>query len=293
MHPSALKTSYLLFLVGAVSLGLLVACARESSSGSEEPPLDVVARELGFRDFSIDSFEKTSLEQVQLYQDTVTTCMLRSGFEYTPEYNRPRSNKPAHADGETAADYADTHGWGVTESRISHSGGPRSPNALYRMTLSEAERDAYEIALWRDSGGAPNCAALASQTVADESKLSVAFDEYGDQFRELVDRFWSDLRIITFHNEWTACMNERGYDYRSPARMQSDLQERSDAMIAAGPYEFDDVLEETLGFEIRAAMASLECGVPPAPAGQPEIYRSVLSDLANSFLRDNPEFTRS
>jgi|GEM_PF-6396324 len=286
-----MQTSYLFFFVGAVSIGLLVGCAADSGSDSKEQSLDVVASGLGFSDFSIDSFEQVSLEQQRLKEDTIAVCMLQAGFEYTPEYERPNSNKPKPAEGETAADYAETHGWGVAESRVALSAdGQISPNAAYRRSLSASELAAYDVALWRDDGNEPNCSTVAAERVQRESKLSVAFDDYGDGLNDLIGQFWSDLRIRAFHNEWSTCMAEWGYDYPSPSAMQVDLQERSDAVISAGPQQFADLLDETLGYETRAATASLECGLPPSLAGEPEVYRQVLTDLAHGFLRDNPEF---
>lgn len=271
---------------------MLAACGAQNSPDRSQS-LDVVAQQLGFADFSIDSFERSSLEQRQLYEDTVTSCMLQAGFEYTPEYERRRTPEPPIESGESAAAYAETHGWGVSESRVQR-GGPISPNSLYRKSLSEAELEAYEIALWRTDGDGDTvpCADVAAQTVANESKLAVAFDEYGDDFGELVERFWSDLRITSFHAEWSTCMTGWGYDYRSPSLLRRDLEDRSDELISAGPSEFEDRLNQMLAYETAAATASLDCGMPPAPASQPDIYRIVLTDLAHRFLQDNPEFSK-
>lgn len=274
-------------------LCLFAGCTRNSNAADKERSLDVVAEELGFADFSIDSFERRSLEQRQLYEDTVTSCMLQKGFEYIPEYDKRPTNQPALEGGESAADYAETHGWGVSETLLPQSAGSPSPNALYRRTLSDAELEAYDYALWRSGGDVTPCADVATQKVASESKLAVAFDEYGDQFRELVERFWSDLRITSFHGEWSTCMSQRGYDYPTPQRMQTDLEDRSSDLTAAGPTEFEDEFKQLITYETGAAGASLDCGVPPAVAGQPDIYRIVLTDLAHRFLQDNPDFSQS
>lgn len=271
-------------------MAFVVGCGVPASTSERAQSLDVVAQNLGFADFSIDSFERTSLEQRRLHEDTVTTCMLERGFEYTPEYDKRRLNQPRIDSGETSASYAETHGWGYAESLLR---GDPSPNAQFRRSLSEAELEAYNIALWSTEGATTPCADLAAQKVADESKLAVAFDEYGDELDALVEQFWIDLRIISFHDEWSVCMAERGYEYRTPTQMQTDLEVRSRSLVSASMTELDAVLGELLEYETNAATASLECGMPPSAASQPEIYRIVLADLAHSFLQGNPDFAQS
>ena len=246
-----MKLSLIARLGAAPLAGSLILGACGGGSGPSGPPLSLEER-------IFQGNEADFARQQQLIQE----CMVAQGFEYTPRDNRGQTGgRPQDVD-ERSEEYVSEYGFGIStlfggEIRLTSSAD--DPNQQYRNGLSEAQKSAYDKALYGQdfggggftvSGGGPVIGIPVSggpaiggadmgdgeaQRLTPGGCLGEALKATGadrpfdsglfDDLQELEDRIEADPRIVDGMKKWSACMAEAGYDYRDIDEARTQIRE--------------------------------------------------------------------
>lgn len=191
----------------------------------------------------IDSDAQAEIaEQQRLIEQQIQACMQAQGFEYTPSEvgGGPLVFAATDSAALTEQEYAETQGFGISTRFDALFEGDadlsveEDANAAYLATLSDAEADAWQLALSgeppdRDTNAAPVAPGLGAQDgCAGQAQQAVRGDfgaiaELRDEFAELEERIESDARIAQIRRDWVDCMREAGFDYDDEAAARSDI----------------------------------------------------------------------
>lgn len=219
-------------------------------------------------DYQSDDAQAAYIEQAAETEEKIAACMAAEGFEYTPVDQsqaityRSDSGELAYFSDEWVAKY----GFGITTQRFAQSAvGPDlagyddqamgqesvfvDPNQEYQESLSDAERTAYQEALWGDmmepaeEDTATEQSASAVETGkgtympsgcqneawAEASVGAMAFyEEFGDELEGLYEQLEADSRVRAFRDEVAACVAEQGLEYTT----MEDLYSRWDSQLS-------------------------------------------------------------
>ena len=194
-------------------------------------------------------------QEQQLIEIEIQRCMQQQGFEYTPEQASVGIQLFGGAEelGLTAAEYAETQGFGIStrfdavfEGDIDLTNDEASENELLLDSLSDGEADAWQFALRGappernaqgqlvdpetgeviEGGGiGPTGGCELEATQAVRGDFSVLAD-LQDEFADLDDRIEADARIAEIASEWTTCMRDLGFAYETVDEARDDFQQQ-------------------------------------------------------------------
>ena len=195
-------------------------------------------------------------------QELIRECMVAQGFEYTPRDNRGNDAVRGFDFDPSSEDFVKEYGFGISTlfgSQIEVRASDEDPNQQYRNTLSEAQKTAYDKALYGQEfggggfsvagggpivgipvGGAPatsggpgggdgeaqiftpgGCVGEAvKETGNDRAVMADLFDD----LQELDERVKSDPKMVEAMKKWSTCMSDAGYDYRDLDAAQKELR---------------------------------------------------------------------
>lgn len=219
-----------------------------------------VMDELAMNDYVLDVLREGEFKTAE--------CMLASGFEYSPVLPNASTPSADEVGPNSAEDYAKSRGFGIVaqfnESQFDPADPPVHPNQTYRASLSEAEYDAYEVALYgsvsdeqsdfdnvagsdsaagsdSDSdtgqgeddgfpGATGGCKALASEELFS---LFTVLDEFTPDADAVFDAWFADPRVLESNQQWLACMNEEGFtiDDPDPENVREEIFDRLDSIM--------------------------------------------------------------
>ena len=224
-----------------LAASLLFACGSSDDGKGEEP------KSLQERLFSGNQADFA--EQQRLIRE----CMVEQGFEYTPMDNRDTGGQRLFdTDSEH---FVKEFGYGVSTmfaSAIDFRPAD-DPNQEYRNSLDEAQRKAYDIALYgQDLGGGTfsssggvaigipigaaggdggdveitgpgGCMGEALKATGGDRP---AFDaSLFDDLQDLEERIDSDPKMVEAMKKWSQCMAEDGYEYRDQNEAVKEIRE--------------------------------------------------------------------
>ena len=205
---------------GLVAVGL--ACALAGLAGCGGGKADAARDEQSLEEqIGIDD-DGIRLKQTSA-ENFIRDCMKTEGFDYVPQ--DPAAQEAALLDGREMSkeDFEKQFGYGITtlyEQR--HKLAVAGPNRAIRDSLSEADRKAYDEALYGDD---PTATFVDALDTGDYSRLGgcikVATDKvFGGaelleslsaKLDELDEKMRADSRMVTAVKEWSACMQEKGF----------------------------------------------------------------------------------
>jgi hypothetical protein len=252
----------------------------------------------GIKEFGLT--EEQFAEHVEKSQALIAACMNEAGFEYIPvdvktiEAAQARVRKEP---GYTRRSYKEKWGLGVTtrfDSPVRDTG--LGPNLAIYNGLSESDRAAYSRTLWGDDPRADfvfaldeedfsrtgGCTRKAVEQVFTPVQLRGAYVNPKDV---LVD---SDPRILEARENWSKCMEERGYEYEEDQdEIIEEYQERLDKLLdgddpatLTGPAA--EALRKVQEQEIAVSLADLECQIQHTD----DIYRKVEMEVFGQPVSD-------
>jgi hypothetical protein len=246
--------------MAAVSLLLPAACGRASSKSPENETIGLVEEAVGFS-------TEGMLARRARAEYIVRDCMKAQGFEYVPVdpvAQRAELLGAAHLSDE---DFEKQFGYGITtlyEQRRAQR-KKLGPNEAIRARLSEAERAAYDRALWGDHPDANfdevldtgdftrlgGCTKQAADQVFGGGEIVRTIQQKLD---ELDNAILADSRMVEVVKKWSECMREAGY----PGLTEQDevdtvLKKKLDAIV--GPADSPGDAEP--GYD-KAALAALQ-----------------------------------
>lgn len=238
-------------VVMAVALALAGCGGRDGDSSREDlPDLERVGG-MGYIDSLLYGDGSAKLAQEQRIREVLVGCMREQGFEYPlapltdsareMEAPRPLVLTPPFT----------TYGIATAVT----SAVPEDPLAGYYEALELTEQHAFESA-------SADCA------VESRSAGFTDFDRY-EQLRiqlqdlrvELAGRIESDREVQAAADEWSGCMDQRGYDYDRPQDAVDDVHQAA-----------DDDPTGVAAYEQTVATADSECR---AETGYTERYTTV------------------
>lgn len=180
-------------------------------------------------------------QDILLAEEMIAACMAEHGFSYLPRVDASGSGVVVQedADGPTpgSLEFAEIYGFGIAHHPGATDAGSRGPaglldpNQRYLDAMSDAERLAWEQALW----GPPQEGEWdIMQAGCNGRAMSEAFsfrtdDEFAALRTEmdfLRERIEADPRLSGASEEWAACMTDAGHPHLTgEARMIELLHE--------------------------------------------------------------------
>jgi hypothetical protein len=156
-------------------------------------------------------------------ENLVRDCMKTQGFDYVPVDPAAQEAALTGAPGMSKDDFEKQFGYGITtlyEQRRKQA--VAGPNKAIRDSLSEADRTAYDKALYGDD---PTATFAEAVDTGDYSRLGGCVKAGTDQvfggadvlsglstkLEELDQKIRADARMVKAVREWSDCMREAGY----------------------------------------------------------------------------------
>lgn len=254
-----MRSTVPLVLVSAASILILVGCSSTTGDDSTaradssplQPYLDAIYGSGG-------DAETKSLEEEAAVEEHIAACMKEEGFEYTP--NSSADAAVATSDGDWQPDdrsWVEQWGYGIVDwpgreqaREEGESALAADANYAYRMSLSEAEQRAYEIALTGSVASEVQEAAQSGEPLpADDGGCNIqahnevmadapatdlgAFEDLMGRMESLWSKIDSDPRSAEIDEQWSACMDDEGEPGFS--RQNDARQSISDALRQLTP----------------------------------------------------------
>jgi hypothetical protein len=248
--------------------------AQDEVSGSQEGQDKMP----GTEEFGLTEAELVS--SVEAVETLIATCMSEAGFEYYPvDYATVRKAMDADkaAAGLTTEEYAAAYGYGISTQP---PGGADSPaiiglgeqNMQIFNSLSQPDQNAYNYTLFGENTDATFAVSLEAEDFSETGGCTRTAIEQAFSPEELSTAYYNpsdalveqDPRVIAAISAWSNCMREAGFDYDNPEEIESDLEDRLDAILdGADPQTLSPAaqadLTELQGEERATAVADLEC----------------------------------
>jgi hypothetical protein len=327
--PSS-TTRRLLGAAGVASL-LLTGCTGGGSPGGDGtaaprqelgPLEEYLARVYGWPDSDADADEQQAEydRRQREVERLVAECMREEGFDYLPRDD----GGMVVAGGGTdlawgSAEFAEQYGYGISTDPWGWDDrddgeSPGDPNQEYLDAMSEAERSAYDEALW----GPPveidedeyaydwtrsGCYGAAQHEVWDDDRDG-EFAGLEEEMSRLWEQVVSDPRVRELEAAWASCMADAGHGgYDAPDAVTQPLHDAWYAIQGWDDPEYQALLDgwdwdadpegpgeppvdeaEARAFterEIAIAVADVRCR---ADVGYEDGYREVSHELQQDFV---------
>ena len=316
-------TTRRLLIAGAALLALAASACGGGGDG------DPAAAEPASLEEALGMDEKAMQERERKVQDAVAECMRDQGFEYIPldpSQLRMEVRGPGSFD---TSRFRRTRGYGISTGlldRPTEQDQDDNPNEAIKERLSEADRAAWDRALWGefanpdvpgggviirggpggDDGGVDD---NANGGCFQEAQAAVPGgpnpDTLGPKLMELADRVRSDPRMVRANADWARCMADAGYSYESPdeimeylGRKMAELQgidppdDGGPGIRIDGPASVADLDSEKLNAlqqeELAIAKADDRCSIETKRRA---IAKEVRREAEQRFLEENPDLT--
>jgi hypothetical protein len=249
-----------LVALGLMMLAAAVVAGCGGDDSSTEPPQEL-EDSLGF-----GSGDQAKEVQARV-ENRIADCMKAQGFEYTPV--DPFAQQQALTGKARITDEEFTRQFGFGISTLFGKGDEQSdPNDRVRRSLSEADRAAYDRALYGENVGVTfseavdtgdftelgGCTKDASEAAFGGAAVLTSLVERLD---ELDERIIQDQRMVRANEKWTECMLEKGYRYEEPDEIDSDLEERFQAIVGSGVPPGTSTPPQGVSYD-RAALTDLQ-----------------------------------
>ena len=200
-------------------------------------------------------------------ENRISDCMQAQGFEYTPV--DPFAQQQALTGKARITDEEFTRQFGYGISTLFGKGNEQSdPNERTRQSLSQADRAAYDRALYGENVGVTfseavdsgdftelgGCTKDASEAAFGGGAVLTSLVERLD---ELDERIIQDQRMVRATEKWRDCMLEKGYRYEEPDEIDSDIEERFHSIVGSGVAPGTSTPPQGVSFD-RAALTDLQ-----------------------------------
>lgn len=205
-------------------------------------------------------------------------CMINQGFEFIPNIQSV-SELDAAGLSEDSVEFAEKFGFGITfdinVDDLESSGRQENKNDAYLASLTDNERQAYELALWGDHGDEQEinndgpgemfgggCYGESYEAAYAKSPDQV-FNALESELMGIIGQFYADPRILAVQEDYAECMATAGYDYQNADQAKVDVARKLGEIVSLessfedpfGPDERSTVEmgwnEESIQFEVR------------------------------------------
>jgi hypothetical protein len=283
-------------VVALLALAAIAVAGCGGDDKSAEPPQELEDT-LGFGG--------DSAKEVQArVENSIAECMRAQGFQYQPV--DPFAQQQAITGKARITDEEFTRQFGYGISTLFGKGNQTSdPNERIRNSLSAADRAAYDRALGGDNPGVTFAEAVDSgdfselggctKQASDASFGGAAvLNQLVERLDGLDERIIQDQRMVRANEQWSACMQEKGYRYEEPDAIDEDLTERFQAIVGSGVRPGTSTIPPGTSFdrqaltslqqeEVRVANADLDCEQQEIEP----VEREVRPQYEEDFRKEN------
>ena len=218
-------------------------------------------------------------ERQSRVEAAIAECMKAQGFEYTPVDPLAQQAALTGSTRLSDEDFVKQFGYGVS-TLIGRGGVQSDPNDRIRLSLGDADRGAYDRALWGDNPGATfavandtgdftrlgGCTKQATESVFGGADV---LTQLQGKLNELDETIAQDQRVVRAVEQWAGCMNKAGLPYEDPEDIEPDLIKRFQSIVGpkvergattpVPPGADQAALSELQRTEVAAAVADLAC----------------------------------
>ncbi|MEW1721064.1 hypothetical protein [Streptomyces sp. NPDC093109] len=285
------KTSVLASAVlAAVLFPLLTACGGDSDSASANTKTGAKSgSNADAGSGSVDEKQEQRVKDNDAYENLLTDCMKKAGFEYTPTLGDIYAPSTAFAaisgaDYELAKKYRQKYGFGGSYASLvypndgelkSAGATEESPNAAYQASLTESQKDAYMVARsgkdWATDNGRPKGCEGSARAEVYGSDADVDAKEKAEQEADKANelKLNGDSELVELAQTYASCLTKEGMEPSNtqPTAIGDELRLNGGggAAAAGGPAAVGeeksvDEAKSLLTKEIETALKDLECG---------------------------------
>jgi hypothetical protein len=261
-HPTRSRPLLVAFAALAAAL-VLGACGGGGAASKPKQPTGDVEDQLGFDQAGITARQSR-------VEAAIRGCMKAQGFDYVPVDPYAQRAAVTGVSRLSDQDFLKQFGYGI--STLWGRGGAQSdPNQRVRLSLSPADRSAYDRALWGDNPGTTfqaavdsgdftklgGCTRRATEAVFGGAQVLTQLQGKLDQLDE---RILQDQRMVRAVERWSRCMSAAGFQYEDPDAIDGQLTKRMEAIVGPipGPFATGPAAGETPQPYDRGALASLQ-----------------------------------
>ena len=197
-------------------------------------------------------------------ENVIRDCMKVQGFEYVPIDPAAQRAQLLGGQGMSEEDFERRYGYGITtlyEQRQQQE-QKLGPNESVRSALTEADRAAYDRALWGDN---PDATFDDAMDKGDFTRLGGCTKQGADhafggadivqtmqqKLDELDESILADARMVDAIKAWSKCMREAGYDLPDPEEVDVVLTQRLEQIVGPAEKSGDATYD-------KAALAALQ-----------------------------------
>ena len=243
MTRTAQKSSLALtaLALGALMLGLAACGGGQGDATASKKASGNVEQQLGFDDQAL------RVRQARI-QNAVRDCMKNEGFDYVPVDPSARIAAVTGSSRLSDEDFTRQFGYGIS-TFWGRGGAQADPNQQYRMSLSPADRAAYDRALYGENVGATvddaldtgdfsklgGCTLKATEAVFGGTQVLTQLQSKLDSLDERIN---ADPRMVKALEKWASCMAAAGYRYEEPDDIDGSLLKRMERIVGPVPGKF-------------------------------------------------------
>jgi truncated hemoglobin YjbI len=287
------KRAWVLIALAVVFVGVLGACRR----AQQETDLPLVEEQVGF------SGEESFDRQVAA-ENLIRDCMKAQGFEYVPVDPAAQRAELVGTTGLTEEEFEKQYGYGITtlyEQRSQQA--VTGPNEQIRNSLSEADRAAYDRALYGEDPTATLAVALDTGSFSRLGGcLREAADEVfgGAEFAEnlmaklddLDERILEDSRMVDAVENWSECMRKAGYEVSDQDEVDRILEQKLEEIVGSPDNRKPDYDKEALADLQREEVAMVAADISCEKRHITEIEENVRAEYELDFREENADLLR-
>ena len=269
-HARGLRRATILLALTTIPLAISACGGAGGSSATTDK--GAVEDQIGFTQAGI-------AERQSRVEAAIAECMKAQGFEYTPVDPLAQQAAVTGSTRLSDEDFVKQFGYGVS-TLLGRGGAQSDPNARIRQALGEADRNAYDRALFGENPGATfavandtgdftrlgGCTKQATESVFGGADI---LTQLQGKLGELDDTIAQDQRVVKAVEQWAACMGKAGIQYENPEDIEPDLIKRFQAIVGSKvergattpiPTGADQTaLSDLQRTEVAAAVADLAC----------------------------------
>lgn len=262
------------------TLALLGGCSGAGDQSTDATGADEVGALTAYLDKVGGAYDEASArEQARRSEEIIARCMADEGFEYTPRvtYGQDATSPDDDLPAWDSLEFAQFHGYGITTfddlPGATDPTGVVDPDQEYLDAMSEAEREAYDLALsgtavepdpddpdavgdWTTGG----CQGEAMHAIDEQEEAWVDEDFVAlqDERIALYETLATDPEVVAAGGRWSDCMADAGYVYETPGDAATSIIEASNRLLQSGQSTTAKV-GELRDLEIATAVADVTC----------------------------------
>jgi hypothetical protein len=325
MRPFIITMAFVLFLT-ACSGGDTIEGSPEASDG-ELTLSDFIP---GAVEFNEANAEQQWAQQERAAQDKIAACMAEQGFEYIPYI--PNQDQMGFSGPDTEEEFVAQYGFGIAtmiledrqfDEEAMEEEIAKDPNFAITEAMSQAEREAYEAALWGaqpdidfetlteeeiqaayESFEPTGCQSTAYEDMFDQGAAMAFYEQFGPMMEDIYGSVESDPRIVEMEGKWSSCMAEKGYEFTDRNDIEVFFLRRLEEVGAITDLEIDS---EGMGFGYGYGGGEIEPGGPieaavkeiaaeeiamakvslACSADQEKVWQEVYQEAEQRFIQEN------